>query len=62
MKLEEATAHAKEVAATKCDECGKEHEQLAEWLQELVDLRIKIKFLIVGISAALAIIFNMLGL
>lgn len=35
MKLKEAIVHAKEVAATKCDECGKEHEQLAEWLQEL---------------------------
>lgn len=25
----------KDVAASKCDECGKEHQQLAEWLQEL---------------------------
>lgn len=43
MELEEAIVHAKEVAASKCDECGKEHAQLAEWLQELVNLRIKIK-------------------
>ena len=43
MELKEAIAHAKEIAATKCDECGKEHQQLAEWLQELVDLRIQIK-------------------
>lgn len=43
MTLDEAIAHAKEVAASKCDECGKEHQQLAEWLQELVNLRIKIK-------------------
>ena len=35
MTLDEAIAHAKEVAASKCDECGKEHQQLAEWLQEL---------------------------
>lgn len=43
MTLEQAISHAKEVAASKCDECGKEHQQLAEWLQELVDLRTKIK-------------------
>lgn len=36
MELEETIIHAKEVAASKCDECGKEHAQLAEWLQELV--------------------------
>jgi len=36
MELKEAIVHAKEVAASKCDECGKEHAQLAEWLQELV--------------------------
>lgn len=35
MTLEEAIAHAKEIAASKCDECGKEHAQLAEWLSEL---------------------------
>lgn len=35
MTLEQAIAHAQEVAASKCDECGKEHAQLAEWLQEL---------------------------
>lgn len=36
MTLDEAIAHAKEVAASsKCDECGKEYAQLAEWLQEL---------------------------
>ena len=36
MTLDEAIAHAKEVAASsKRDECGKEHAQLAEWLQEL---------------------------
>lgn len=35
MTLTEAIAHAKKVAATKCDECGKEHAQLADWLQEL---------------------------
>lgn len=37
MTLNEAIAHAKEIAATKCDECGKEHAKLAEWLQKLAD-------------------------
>lgn len=35
MTIEEAINHAKEVAATKCDQCGKDHEQLATWLSEL---------------------------
>ncbi|MBQ3690875.1 MAG: hypothetical protein II937_13590 [Bacteroidales bacterium] len=35
MTINEAINHAKEVAASKCDECSKEHEQLAEWLTEL---------------------------
>lgn len=35
MTIEQAIVHAKEVAASKCDECGKEHAQLAEWLSEL---------------------------
>lgn len=35
MTLDEAIAHAKEVADHKCDECGKEHVKLAEWLTEL---------------------------
>lgn len=35
MTLEQAIAHAKEVAASKCDECGKEHAQLAAWLTKL---------------------------
>lgn len=35
MTLEQAISHAKEVAASKCDECGKEHQKLAEWLSEL---------------------------
>lgn len=35
MTLEQAITHAKEVAASKCDECGKEHAQLADWAQEL---------------------------
>jgi uncharacterized protein YacL (UPF0231 family) len=42
MTLNEAIAHAKDVAASKCDECGKEHQQLAEWLVELVVSREKI--------------------
>jgi uncharacterized Fe-S center protein len=35
MNLEEAINHCKEVAKSKCDSCGAEHEQLAEWLIEL---------------------------
>lgn len=35
MTLDEAIAHAEEVAAASCDECGEEHRQLAEWLKEL---------------------------
>lgn len=35
MTLQQAIAHAKEVAASKCDECGKEHAQLAAWLTKL---------------------------
>lgn len=35
MTLDEAIAHAEEVANASCDECSKEHKQLAEWLKEL---------------------------
>lgn len=56
MTLDEAIAHAREVAQDKireatynfpslgdyydeCEQCAKEHEQLAEWLEELKELR-----------------------
>lgn len=39
MKLGEAINHCKEVAKSKCDSCGAEHEQLAEWLIELKERR-----------------------
>lgn len=42
MTLDEAIAHAKEVASVRkdnCEQCAKDHEQLAEWLEELKDLR-----------------------
>lgn len=45
MTLDEAIQHAKDVAQNeKCDkscnlECAKEHEQLANWLEELKKLR-----------------------
>ena len=42
MTLEEAIAHAREVASAqkdKCEQCAKDHEQLAEWLEELKELR-----------------------
>ena len=41
MTLDEAIAHAREVASRKfddrvhCIKCAEEHEQLAEWLEEL---------------------------
>ena len=35
MILEEAIKHCEEVAKEKCDACGAEHKQLAEWLREL---------------------------
>lgn len=39
MTLDEAIQHAREVAQSGCSECCKEHEQLADWLEELRDLR-----------------------
>ena len=39
MTLEEAIKHVEEVAATNCDECREEHEQLATWLNELKKLK-----------------------
>lgn len=56
LSLEEAIVHAREVAKNwesqlvnciseegrnKCKECASEHEQLAEWLEELQELRKK---------------------
>lgn len=41
--IEEAIRHAEEVAQRKCDECGNQHQQLANWLKELVALRSKLK-------------------
>ena len=39
MTLEETIKHCKEVADSKCDACGAEHKQLAEWLIELKERR-----------------------
>ncbi|MFR2529723.1 hypothetical protein [Clostridium paraputrificum] len=40
MTLEEAIEHAKSQAIKLgCTECGKEHEQLAEWLKELKEYK-----------------------
>ena len=39
MTLEEAIKHAEEVAATSCDECREEHEQLAAWPKELKEIK-----------------------
>lgn len=37
--LDEAIKHCYEVADRKCDDCGKEHLQLAQWLEELRQLK-----------------------
>ena len=45
MTIDEAIIHAREVASRKCDDrvhcikCAEEHEQLAEWLEELKQYR-----------------------
>lgn len=71
MTLDEAIAHAKEVAENaryttnlvvkdkdiseeekeKCIKCAKEHEQLAEWLEELKELRHTVSLLKFNIHA-----------
>ena len=35
MTIYEAIEHCEEIANEKCDKCGAEHKQLAEWLKEL---------------------------
>ena len=47
MTLEEAIAHAKEISENQyiCEECQKEHRQLADWLEELKTLREKSKWI-----------------
>ena len=46
LSIDEAIAHAREVASRKfddrvhCIKCAEEHEQLAEWLEELKALRL----------------------
>lgn len=40
--IDEAIVHCYEVSDRKCDNCGKEHFQLAKWLEELKDSREKI--------------------
>lgn len=39
MTLDEAIQHAQEVANKGCDQCAKDHQQLADWLKELKELR-----------------------
>ena len=41
MKLDEAIKHCEE-KARDCSECAKEHEQLAQWLKELKQLKSQI--------------------
>jgi hypothetical protein len=39
MTLDEAIQHAQEVADRGCDQCARDHQQLADWLKELKELR-----------------------
>lgn len=41
MTLDEAIQHAQEIADKGCDQCAKDHQQLAEWLTELKNRRDK---------------------
>lgn len=42
MTLDEAINHCEE-KARDCSECAKEHEQLAQWLKELKQLKSQVK-------------------
>lgn len=39
MTLKEAIIHCREVASNQCGQCAADHEQLAQWLEELAKLR-----------------------
>ena len=39
MDIQEAIQHCKDIASQGCNECAKEHMQLAAWLEELVEMR-----------------------
>ena len=39
MTLDEAIVHAQEVADKGCEQCARDHQQLADWLKELKKLR-----------------------
>jgi hypothetical protein len=42
MTLDEAIQHCKEKAEQHpCDECGRDHEQLGKWLEELREYRMR---------------------
>ena len=44
-ELHDAIEHARDVAENRtdlCDECREEHEKLANWLQELYDIKLNI--------------------
>lgn len=34
MTIDEAITHCEEIANSKCNNCGAEHKQLAEWLKD----------------------------
>jgi hypothetical protein len=39
LDIQEAIAHAEAVGNEQCGECALEHQQLAAWLRQLVELR-----------------------
>lgn len=41
MTLQEAIVYCNEVASEQCNECGKEHKQLAKWLKKLAEFEDK---------------------
>lgn len=44
MNIDEAIKYCYEFAESKCDDCEKEHLQLAHWLEELKESRSLVKF------------------
>lgn len=69
MTLDEAIKHCEEVAEAhtkfnsyggyeSCDECGKDHRQLAEWLKELQEAKRLLKEVVGDLNATVAEVYN----
>ena len=43
MTLDEAIQHAQDVANKGCDQCARDHQQLADWLRELKEFKEQLK-------------------